>query len=280
MDYAPEDLLSVVIELTERYTGKESSSVTYEKAEQLMEAVLYCLHQHEQSSIWDENASLKNLDAAIDIKLAYTTGYEMVLNRTRKGKLLYECVMQEFDSYGNLAYYDTVVKGLPSFFVYYDPKFQPQNHILTLDYPVLGGLGTMCGIDVIWHYINCIAVETRLLQAFPKGYVVKLLNCVYDNYKELFINIPSAVVRNVLGWMMSGEKVKLEPLHEAALEAVKLRVNSMEYEELKAALEKCLKKFLEHGFQESGPLYLYFAQDIPDFAAELKNGAEHNCLVL
>ena len=43
MDYTMEELLPVVGKLTEKYTGFSSTSVTYETARQLMEAVLYCL---------------------------------------------------------------------------------------------------------------------------------------------------------------------------------------------------------------------------------------------
>lgn len=280
MDYKPDELLAVVAELAERYTRKESSSITYEKAEQFMEAVLYCLHQHEMKDMGEENTTLKNKDGNTDIKLLYEAGYQMVLDKTKRAKALYEGMVQEFESYGNMAYYETVIKGLPSFFVHYDPKFRPQNHLLTLDYPVLGSLGQECGIDVIWHYVNCIDMEVMFLRAFPKEYVRKLLDCVYGNYQELFINIPSVVVRNLLGWMMARQRFKPQPLTDSELETVRHRVAAMELCELRDALQNALRDFLNHGFQDSERLYSYLVWDIPDFAVELKNRAEHDCLVL
>ena len=47
MDYEMEELLPVVARLTETYTGFEHTSITYEKAEQLMGAVLYCIRELE-----------------------------------------------------------------------------------------------------------------------------------------------------------------------------------------------------------------------------------------
>ncbi len=41
--YDMNDLVPIVAMLTEKYTGNDSSSVTYEKANQLMEAVVYCI---------------------------------------------------------------------------------------------------------------------------------------------------------------------------------------------------------------------------------------------
>ena len=43
--YGLEEILPVVIYLTNKYTSGESSSVPYEKAEMLMEAVLYCIRE-------------------------------------------------------------------------------------------------------------------------------------------------------------------------------------------------------------------------------------------
>ena len=43
--YTMEELVPIVGRLAEKYCAGESSSVTYEKAEQLMGAVLYCIHE-------------------------------------------------------------------------------------------------------------------------------------------------------------------------------------------------------------------------------------------
>ena len=40
-----DELYSIISELTERYTGGDSTSVRYEIAEQLTEAVCYCIDQ-------------------------------------------------------------------------------------------------------------------------------------------------------------------------------------------------------------------------------------------
>ncbi len=50
MDYEMEELVPIVGKLAEEYTAYESTSITYEKAEQLMEAVLYCIHELKEIS--------------------------------------------------------------------------------------------------------------------------------------------------------------------------------------------------------------------------------------
>ena len=49
MDIAMEELVPIVGKLAEQYTAYEHTSMPYEKAEQLMQAVLYCIHEAELS---------------------------------------------------------------------------------------------------------------------------------------------------------------------------------------------------------------------------------------
>ena len=49
--YEMDELMPVVAELTRKYTSGEISSVTYETARHLMEAVLYCIGELESGSL-------------------------------------------------------------------------------------------------------------------------------------------------------------------------------------------------------------------------------------
>ena len=44
------ELVPIVGKLAEKYTGHEHTSISYEKAEQLMEAVLYCICETEKEN--------------------------------------------------------------------------------------------------------------------------------------------------------------------------------------------------------------------------------------
>ena len=54
---------------------------------------------------------------------------------------------------------DTFMKGLPEFFKWYDIRFEPQNTILTLDYPLLKDISSYSGIDKIYEFIRCVHAE-------------------------------------------------------------------------------------------------------------------------
>lgn len=186
MHYEMEELIPIVGRLAEKYTANESTSVTYEKAEQLMGAVLYCIHEADQQG-WQEGDASGNIEGASDrhpmtvaekklsAKQAYEAGAACVEQKTRKALKLYHEILPEFQSYDNACLYDTFVRGLPEFFQWYDVKFQPQNTILTLDYPVLKDISGLSGIDKVYAFIKCIRLEQQFLKKFPRSYVAEIL---------------------------------------------------------------------------------------------------------
>ena len=221
MNYTMEELIPIAGELVEKYTGFESTSVTYEKAEQLMGAVLYCIHEAELSagSVWvnaggdgagDEQASVGE-DAAdsarvytggdmaggsvcvsekgLTARQAYEAGAALVEKKVRKALAMYNEMMPGFSDYGNICLYDTVVKGLPEFFKWYDIKFNPQDTILTLDYPVTGNLSEYTGIDRIYEYLKRIRMEQDFLHTYPENYVRSVLREYCGEYEEMVENI-------------------------------------------------------------------------------------------
>ncbi len=186
MHYEMEELIPIVGRLVEKYTANESTSVTYEKAEQLMGAVLYCIHEAEQQGPQEGDVS-GNIEGASDrhpltvtekklsAKQAYEAGEACVEQKTRKALKLYHEILPEFQSYDNACLNDTFVRGLPEFFQWYDVKFQPQNTILTLDYPVLKDISRLSGIDKVYEFIDCIRLEQKFLKKFPGSYVEEIL---------------------------------------------------------------------------------------------------------
>lgn len=190
MNFEMEELLPIVFLLVRKYTSNESTSVSYEKARQLMRAVTFCIEEAEKTDT-TELAVLEKQSA----QEVYERGYELVCKKTKKALELYHQIMERFSSYRNQALYDTMVKGFPKFFQYYDPKFQPQNRILTLDYPTLRNVEDLEGIDAIYQYLLYMQKEQEFLAEFSEEYVEEALLDYHEDYEELFLNIPSVVLR-------------------------------------------------------------------------------------
>lgn len=189
-----EELIPIVGELAGKYTAYESTSVTYEKAEQLMGAVLYCIREVKQEQS-ETAVSAKGMSA----KQLYDAGSALVVEKIRKALALYHEILPEFDDYGNLFLRDTFAKGLPEFFERYDHIFEPQNTVLTLDYPVLKDLSGYTGIDRIYEFLLCIQLEQEFLRMFPKGYVLDALRNYNIEYRETPDNLCGIVFAAATG---------------------------------------------------------------------------------
>ena len=87
MNYKIEELLPIVGTLVNKYTSFVSTSIIYEKAQKLMEAVLYCIHklelvEYESVPLPEHNSII--LSQKITAKQAYETGFSRVEKRSKQ----------------------------------------------------------------------------------------------------------------------------------------------------------------------------------------------------
>ena len=168
-EYTMEELVPLVGKLAGSYAGYESSSVSYEKAQQLMEAVLYCMREAREMSSCSQNEVAFAADRHAE--QTYQTGLDMVKQKVSKALILFNKISIDFYSAGNHVLSDTVLKGMPAFFKWYDVQYAPQNTILTLDYPILRDIGKYSGVDAIYEYLCCIELEQQFLKQSDKDQI-------------------------------------------------------------------------------------------------------------
>jgi len=267
--------MPVVAKLAARYTSNESTSISYEKARQLMGAVIYCIEEYENAA-----AGLRDLvtaHSAVSADTAYRQGYELLIEKVKKIQQEYNIMMKEFQYYGNRCCYDTFQKGMPGFFLYYDARFHPMNHILTLDYPVLISLEPRCGADLMEVYVRSAYLEQRFLQKLPTKYIMHVLSAYSDDYPELIINLASIVLRNVLGCRIAGKSIDINGYSPVEMERLRLFISGKTREELEAQLKKYIDELMDFAYEENEELGNYLKEDMRNFSFELQHGLSYNC---
>lgn len=193
MDYQMEELLPIVSELAQKYAGYESTSITYEKAQSLMEAVLFCLNEYNSLA----TDSLVQRD--ISVKEQYNIGAKLLSEKVEDIRKIFNEFSVQFEDFGVKCLYDTVQKGIPQFLKWYDIKFCPQNTILTLDYPLLIDCSSLTGADAVYKYIRAIQMEQIFLGKFDRNYVMLVLEKYNFEYRDMIENICSIVLTNTIG---------------------------------------------------------------------------------
>lgn len=271
--YKMEELLPIVAGLARKYTSGESSSVTYEKAEQLMGAVVYCINEalnQEENAV----APTKKQDA----EEVYNMGYKAVTDKVKRSVEIYNQVIKDFDDYDNECLHDTFIKGMPEFFKWYDAKYNPQNTILTLDYPVAYDLSGDSGIDAIFKYVNCIRLEQIFLSGFQRKEIITVLNRYSTDYRRMIDNICEVVYINVMAHILIGRDGSLGGLTKDDRELLEVKLSRMKGEEIAALLERLCKKVVESYYDNDEELFEYLKLINVNAAVRLKNAADNKCM--
>lgn len=279
LEYEMEELVPIVAKLTEQYTSKESSSIRFETARQLMEAAIYCIHHSEYIVDNNEKSSadvMVNRARHLSAKEAYGRGYHILVEKVKRLNVKYSSLLSYFNSYRNQAYYDTIVKGMPAFFLYYDAKFAPQNHILTLDFPTLRFIGDVQGVDAIELYLNYTEYEQTFLKAFPEEYILKTLELYHTDYEELLINVCSIVLRNVLVCMWIDKPISGNRFTKNEINYIQDKILEKGQLEIEIIIMNLLQSLIRRGFEDNKELLEYLSYDIHEFSTELWNAAQYD----
>ncbi len=231
-----------------------------------MEAVLYCIHEAEQSGNGIVTAEQKTA------QYLYETGVSCVKRRTKEALELYNEISAEFNHYENHCLYDTFVEGLPEFFKWYDVKFCPQDTIITLDYPVLKDISGYTGIDKIYEFIRCIQMEQGFLSIFPEDFVLQVLFRYDKEYRELIDNICEIVLSWVAVYILAGKPLSEENLDGADHQIIQEIFETNKMEDICGQLGLKVSAMVEKYRPNSRGLTQYLLGSIRGIAVRLKHG--------
>lgn len=273
MDYEMEELMPVVGKIVRDYSGGESTSVTYETAEQLMEAVLYCIQKAER-----EAGDGLCLPEDMTAEKMYETGAACVKEKTRRALELYHQILAGFRSYGNLCLEETFVKGIPEFFKWYDIKFNPQDTILTLDYPVLKDLSEYTGIDKIYAFLICIRLEQDFLKLFPEWYVKDVLERYDPDHKEMVDNLCEILLLCMSGHALAGKGWNETEFTERDYLRIKGVLAGERAQEAEGRIKEVFKKFIQEHCESGGELAEYLSCAVDSVLVRIKNMAVNDAL--
>lgn len=270
MKYEIEDLIPLVGYLAQKYTSGESTSVTYEKAEQLMEAVLYCIREAERET---EHAVL--VPERMKAEKMYHIGAEVVERKTKTALKLYHQILAEFHSYENQCLQDTMTKGIPEFFKWYDVQFAPQETILTLDYPVMKELSAYTGIDCIFQWLVCVQYEQSFLRLFPETDIISMLLHYDEEYRENIINLAEIVLFNFAGHLFAEKPLMKQQFSKTDYDKIKTVFQKESREDLKKEFQLALKLFLKGSGEEEPEILSYLADASEEILVRMENASQN-----
>ncbi len=200
------------------------------------------------------------------------------MEKVFRAKAVYDDLLSRFKDYGCRNYSDTIRAGMPSFFLYYDARFKPQDHILTLDYLLVRDCGGLCGADRIYRYLQNAAMESDLLSQFCEASVWGLLKREEERYQTPYMgNLCELVLLNAMGRTASGRPgadLILDPVDYEAAREYFSEYSLEEIEEEGAVIvRQAAKAAGNDGMMD------YFRPLCHDCAFRIRNGLENSSLL-
>lgn len=174
-------IMDLLKDLILRYTKGESTSVTADTAENILNSVFYSIDAGLQS--------LNDTDAALgivkngNIRSIYEKGLSLVTACFKESKELYMKLRKTRLKVGLEAYDLTIDEGLAIFFDKYGPVFEAHHTMASIDYPLLFDDMSLKGVFYIKGYIETLLLENRFCRLFSNEEIRKLLAAYGRIYK-------------------------------------------------------------------------------------------------
>lgn len=215
------ELMMILVDKYKKYTVNDHSSITVQKAQQLMNSILYCI-----------NGYLKSLDKGLisasehyNAFVLYERGLEFEKTNLSNAQKLLINMKNNILKIDNIYYQDTLLRGIDLFFRNYDILYAAHETPGSIDYPLALPIYDLEGVEYILEYLKRLYIENNFCACFTSDNIEYLLRKFNDDYKDIPFNIFEVVVRNAIGLEILG------------IDIMQLSINTYE----RACLYKILK---------------------------------------
>lgn len=185
-----------------KYNGIDSTSITIEKAQDILESMLYTI------GVAAENGAAKEEIVNGRLSLLLDRGREILKRKQKSVKVEWKLLCRELPRIPNV-YFLSTMENLGLFFDSYDIYFAAHHTSESIDYwPLCPIPETVKGISYIEEYIHRIQIENDYLNCFEGEDVISLCEKYVPDYREALFNLCEPVLTNVIGLSLIGKEVQ------------------------------------------------------------------------
>ncbi|MGN1170722.1 MAG: DUF6179 domain-containing protein [Lachnospiraceae bacterium] len=185
-----------------KYNGIDSTSMTVEKAQEILESMLYTI------GVAAENGAAKEEILNGSLSLLLDRGREILKGKQKSVKVEWKLLCRELPRIPNV-YFLSTMENLGLFFDSYDIYFAAHHTSESIDYwPLCPVPETIKGISYIEEYIRRIQIENDFLNCFEREDVISLCEKYVSDYREALFNLCEPVLTNAIGLCLIGKEVR------------------------------------------------------------------------
>ena len=249
------DLLVLLAEQCDRWSGGESSSIPTEKAQDMMTSILFVISM--------KLKSYPSLEEAVQIlkseplRSLFESGLQIIHRKTIVNRHLQRQIADNLLETPNDYYRSTIVDGIHGFFKLYCPQFAAHEIHITADYPVFAGRPEADGIEFIEQYLRCMEAENTFCVQFRSQDIHHLMCGLTREYPSIPLNLFEYVMASALGLALLNQNPRTLNLSEKDLERLYFLFSDKPDSVIRKDLEKASLLLREHNLlPESTRRYL------------------------
>ncbi|MDP4093128.1 MAG: DUF6179 domain-containing protein [Bacillota bacterium] len=272
-------ILMILKDLIQRYTNGESSSVTIETAEKLLNSICFSIDACTAGYI----GTRERIDLLLNgsITELYEKGLEIVSSYVAETKKLYYRIIKTRLNVPVEAY-NLTIDDFPIFFNKYSIVFGAHDAPSNIDYPLMFDNSHLKGVFYMKQYMENLLFETEICSHFDNREILKLLACygkVYSiDYKKTLLNICELVINNSIFSVIAGSKADRLTITEQQYESISKRLLRLNKEKTNTLLNEACEKMI-HGLEiEQSKTITYIKIYMPELASRVTNAVKNNCL--
>ncbi|MCX7614689.1 MAG: DUF6179 domain-containing protein [Clostridiales bacterium] len=190
-------IVELLSKQVDRFTGKESSSLKVETAQELLQSTLYLISLY-LKTIPDADLCVE-LIKKNRIKEFFDKGRQVIKKQIIDTQLLFKAVLKNRIITDVIAYNDTIDHAIPEFFLKYDSEFGSHETTASIDYPLCLSNIETTGIEYISEYLKKLYYENFFCKKFSEKSVNELLFDSDKNYQDLLFNVFEIILFNSIG---------------------------------------------------------------------------------
>jgi hypothetical protein len=199
------EIVELLAEQFERWTGGQSSSVPVETGQRIQQSVFFTVGYFLKSK-HDAEAALDEIKGTA-VKDLFRKGKQLIQKDFLAADGLLQSIQKEPLPTDIIAYNDTVNEGLPLFFRSYDQDYAAHETPASIDYPLSSDNIDLCGIEYISAYLKKLKLENEFCSCFSHHEIHCLLRGYDRQYKELLFNICDLVLANATASLLLGREI-------------------------------------------------------------------------
>lgn len=187
--------LMELLEIKIKQFSGGNSSVSKERGQALMDANIYLIGLYLKQ--FETAKSIEYLKK-YTIKEIYDQGSSLIKQLLHFSKLEVEIFVKELVKIDLYVYHDTIYRGLPLFFTHYNFDYNPQDAVLTFDYPTYQQLTNKQGIERFLEYFKFVQLENNFNQLFSISLLNEMLFYYHRDYQNLIFNVSKLLLKQLL----------------------------------------------------------------------------------